>query len=123
MLDESDRLGAVGAGRNASGMCCDRGALSSRLCTLRETSARVALRAGSAAGGCSLPQGPHTAVLDQRQVTDPDAGDMQAFMLRRVPCPVMYSPCKSSISEVLKHVTSTLLVPHSWLDSLQSGPH
>ena len=85
--------------------------------------ADVALRAGSAAGGCSLPQGPHTAVLDQRQVTDPDAGDMQAFMLRRVPCPVMYSPCKSSISEVLKHVTSTLLVPHSWLDSLQSGPH
>ena len=47
MLDESERLGAVGAGRIASGMCRDRGALSSRLCTLRETSARVALRAGS----------------------------------------------------------------------------
>ena len=47
MLDESERLGAMAAGKDASGMRCDTGTLSSSLCTLREMSARVALRAGS----------------------------------------------------------------------------
>ncbi len=46
--------------------------------------------------GCSLPQGPHTAVLEQRQVTDPDASDLQAFMSRRVLSPIMSAPVRQA---------------------------
>ena len=41
-------------------------------------------RAGSTAAACTMPQGPHTAVLDQRLVTDADNSDLQNFIARQV---------------------------------------
>ena len=62
--------------------------------------------AGPAAAGCSLPQGPHTAVLDQRQVTDPDASDLQAFMSRQdTSAPSHVSPCETTVWGCCSHVS------------------
>ena len=54
------------------------------ICTVAHGTASMPLRAGSAAAACTLPQGPHTPVLDPRLVADANTSDLQHFIARQV---------------------------------------